>query len=234
MPNNPEGGTDNANRSFGLIEGDFAGKVSGEEGSRYISYGCRVTWANSITPRKIPDPDSILREQDRTPVAVIGPFGNVNDDEITEVAYPPEREIDLAASYQGTFGPVSWKRTRFARGRHLDLTRELSGADGAGTLAYALQFVWSPEEMGVYLMAQHQGGIVAWINGAKVLRYHSVHRRSKDDALRGLGRLKRGWNKILVKVESFTGDCTFQFRLTGLDRRLIPALKFSDQVKTAE
>ena len=184
--------------------------------------------ADSITPRQIENADRLLRAQDRTPVAVIGPFGNANDDELTEVAYPPEREMDLGASYHGAFGLVFWRKTDLVRGRHLDLTQELASPDGSGTLAYIAQYVWSPEDMDVYLSVGHQGGIKAWINEISVLQHHGAHRPSGDDAFRGLGRLHQGWNKILLKVESFTGAHIFQFRLVHPDGQPIPALRFSD------
>ena len=226
-------GADGKDRSFGAIEGDFAGRVSGEEGARWISYGCRVSWASGIRPRSVPDAAAVLASQDQTPVAIIGPFANDHDDELTGKSYPPETEIQAEASYPGALGPVSWRMTRLAKGRRLDLTRELAGPNGVPTLAYIAQFVWSPEDMGVWLLARHQGGIVAWINHSTVLRYHGVHRPAADDALRGLGRLKKGWNRILLKVESMTGDRTFQFRLVHLDGQPIPALKFSDHVPGA-
>ena len=213
--------------SFGSITGDFAGHVSGAEGSRWISSGCRVAWADSITPRNLAGAAAVLNAQDRTPVAIIGPFGNLNDQEITEVAYPPETEFDLGASYAGLTGPVSWQTTSLANGRRLDLKQVLSTPGGAGTLAYAAQSVWSPEETDAYLLVRHQGGIAAWINETEVLQHHGVHRPSKDDALKALCRLRRGWNKILLKAESFTGDYSIGFRLVHLDRQPIPGLKYS-------
>ena len=211
--------------SFGFISGDFAGKVSGAEGQKWIASGCKLSWAEGISPRKLESAGAILRGQDHAPVAVIGPFSNADDLEITDVSYPPEKTIDLRANYPGAAGSVSWQSATLADGRQLDLSRVMSRS--SGTLAYALQYVWSPSETDAYLLASHQGGMLAWINENEVIRIHGMHQRSSEDSAQGLGHLRQGWNKILLKFESFTGSYLFRFRLVHLDRQPIPGLKFA-------
>jgi hypothetical protein len=109
------------------------------------------------------------------------------------------------------------------------LSKELRQIDGAPALAYVLQYVWSPSPAEVFLSAGSQGGLVAWINDRTVIRVHAEHRPSGDDAHRGVGRLAAGWNRLLLKTESFTDDRTLQFRLTGLDGAPLPELRFSDR-----
>jgi hypothetical protein len=159
---------------------------------------------------------------------VIGPFSNANDSELLKSPYPPEIETNLQASYSGAFGPISWRRTALSLQGSLDLSSELAGRDGVGTLAYALQYVWAPAPTDVYLSVAHQGGVVAWMNDEIVIHHHGVHRPSGEDGSRGLGRLQEGWNRLLLKLESFTGDSTFQFRLLHLDSGPLPDLRFSD------
>jgi hypothetical protein len=225
MPRNPKGTPNGGHRSFGRIRGNFPGKVAGKTGSRWISHECQVAWADAVTPRELANGSGIRKAQENTPVAVIGPFLNANDSELTRVVYPPENEVDPEAEYQGASGPVRWQESRLRYGR-LNLEEQLRRPDGEGAIAYAVQFVWSPRESGCYLSVEHQGGVAAWINSERVLRHHSTHRPG-EEILLGLGRLNRGWNRILLKVESFTGDYTFSFRLMGLDRQPIPSLKFS-------
>jgi hypothetical protein len=95
-----------------------------------------------------------------------------------------------------------------------------------------MQYVWAPAATDVYLSAGHQGGLVGWVNGKVVIREHAEHRSTGDDAARGLGRFDAGWNRVMVKAESFTDDRTVQFRITGLDGRPIPGLRFSDRPET--
>lgn len=227
MPRSPDGTREGRYRSFGAIRGDFGRRVSGPEGSQWISYGCQVSWADAVAPRKLTDPGGILAAQDRTPVAVAGPFSNSNDVELTAVAYPPE---------SGDSNPTAWRFTRLEAGRRVDLSPELSDGNGqpAATLAYVQQYVWSPREISVYLLAGHQGGLQAWINEERVVTAHGAHLPTHADASRGLGRLKKGWNRILLKTESFTDRFTVQFRLVGTDRQPIPGLKFEARPPRAE
>jgi hypothetical protein len=226
MPKAPKG---DWHRHFGLIEGDFGTRVAGREGSRWLSYGCSVHWADSVEPRQLPNADAVLAEQDQTPVSIIGPFSNRNDSEITDVAYPPEKQVDPKARWGGFYGPVSWKQGTLGKGRALDLKKELiqEGQTPWMLLAYVLQYVWSPEDQEVYLLAGHQGGVQAWVNDERVLSHHDNHQGFKPDAARGLGKLLKGWNRVLVKVECPGGDWRAQFRLVGLDRQPLPGLKFS-------
>lgn len=216
-------------RSFGYIEGDFGKKVAGREGSLLTGYGCHVHWADAIQPRELADAQAVLNEQDMAPVSVIGPFSNRTDSEITEKAYPPEKEIKLGASYEGVHGPVSWKQTKLGRNRTLDMKKELlkEGQSSWMVLGYLLQYVWSPGEQEAYLLVGHQGGAQAWVNDERVVSHHGRHGRYKADAVSGLCRLRKGWNRVLVKISSPGRRWSAQFRIVHLDRQPIPGLKFS-------
>lgn len=229
MPRNPSGTPDGAYRSFGRIEGDFPGQVAGRQESTWISYGARLFSASAIVPRPLPMPAaSIAREQDFTPVAVIGPFSNAGDDELTAAAYPPETNAGLTATHPGLQGPVVWRRTRLQSGRHADLSNELRSPVAAGGIAYVQQYIWAPRAVEGYVLVGHQGGVIAWVNGQRVASFHGVHRPSGDDALRAAAALRQGWNRLLLKFESWTGNYSVQFRFVHLDRLPVPGLRFSD------
>lgn len=217
--------------SFGIIEGDFVNRVAGRSGEEWISYGCNVHWSETIQPRQLISPDDILKEQDGTPVYIIGPFSNETDAEITGKSYPPEKNINLKAQYQGFRQKVSWRLTKFAKGRTVDLARELLPKSKRPYLmiGYLLQYVWSPREQEVYLLLGHCGGVQAWVNGKRVASYHGRHGRFRADRTPALARLKKGWNQVLVKVESIWGQWKAQYRIVHLDRKPIPGLRFSAQ-----
>jgi hypothetical protein len=219
MPRNAIPGGGRGYRSFGLIRGEFGPLVSGAAGGEWVSYGVQAGWADTVKPRTVSDAGRILREQDKTPVLVAGGFSNENDNEILNSAYAPEQDPE----------GVRWTSKQLQPGRRLDLSKELRQIDGAPALAYVLQYVWSPSPAEVFLSAGSQGGLVAWINDRTVIRVHAEHRPSGDDAHRGVGRLAAGWNRLLLKTESFTDDRTLQFRLTGLDGAPLPELRFSDR-----
>jgi len=145
--------------------------------------------------------------------------------------YPPEVEIDLDATYKGAFGrEVSWRRTQLDRSSKISLEPELASPSGEGTLAYAVQFVYSPEDTNVLISVGHQGGVAVWTNGKRILQYHGYHRPAVDEGLLGVSKLIRGWNTILMKVESFTGNYDFRLRLLHPDRQPIPGLRFSERL----
>src|SRR5690606_18638331 len=127
---------------------------------------------------------------------------------------------------------VEWKTVEMDSGRRVDLTTALERPGGGAAIAYVMQYVWSASERQVYLSVGHQGGLVAWINGKSVIREHRQHRATGDDAVRGLGALKPGWNRLLIKAESFTDERSVQFRITGLDGQPISGLRFSDRPET--
>jgi hypothetical protein len=187
-----------------------------------------VCAAAAVAPRSLPAPASILRQQDLTRVAVIGPFPNSDDEELTAKIYPPESNASLLATHRGLNGPVAWRRTVLRSGRRADLTAELRLPGGMGGIAYVQQYIWAPQAVSGYLLVGHQGGAVAWVNGQRVASFHGVHRSSGDDALRAAAALRPGWNRVLLKFESYTGDYSVQFRFVHLDRLPVPGLRFSD------
>jgi len=220
MPKNEDGNY----RTFGLIQGVFPGKVAGWFEDNWISYGCRLTWMDGAVPRKLSAAAQVVAAQETTPVAVIGPFSNADDREITEAAYPPEQEVRQRASYQGSTGAVSWRMAQLTEGRGVDLSPELS-RPGDGQLAYITQSVWSPDDLDAYVLTRHQGGVVVWIDAREVFRFHGFHH--PEEASQFPVHLKRGWNRVLLKVESYTGNYIFQVRFSGIDRQPIPGMKYS-------
>ena len=219
MPRNAPAGGERGYRSFGQIRGDFAGQTRGAAGDEWISYGVHAHWADPTPPRTLTDASGVLSEQDRTLVLVAGGYSHAHDDEVLNQAYAPETQ-PLA---------VEWKTQKLLPGRRVDLSGALTAPSGAPGLAYAMQYVWAPSAQQVYLSAGHQGGLAGWINEQPVIRVHRQHRPTGDDAVRGLGGLRPGWNRVLVKAESLTDEKTVQFRLTGLDGQPVPGLRFSDR-----
>jgi hypothetical protein len=223
-------GPDGAPLSFGRIQGSFPGSIPGLASSTWLAYGARVYWADATRPSTAAiHPAGNPGPPDGTPVAIFGPFSNINDNEITESAYPPEHHRNLLSVHLGAETPFPWRLGTLDADRRIDLRNELHTPESGGRLAYISQSVWSPVDTDAYLLTRHQGGIVGWINEHEVIRFHGAHRPSEDDALKSVCRLRRGWNRILLKVESFTGAYLFQFRLTAPDGRPIPSLKYAAQ-----
>lgn len=160
---------------------------------------------------------------------LIGPFNN-QDDQGFDAVYPPEQQIDLAATYEGKVGRVNWKQHRtsdefaivdlneiFERpkdGNDYKLTDEHKGAIGYALSEFEAD---QPREIEIRLGCINANKI--WLNGELLTANHVYHAGMEVDQYVATGRLKRGMNQILVKVcqneqeESWAQRWQFQLRV---------------------
>ena len=152
---------------------------------------------------------------------VIGPFDNPIggfDTEGLMISYPPEKEIDLGKSYPGKDGiDVKWQRIIADEKGFVDLDKYLKPNDWA--VAYALTYVWSPDERGIKIFSGSDDGIRIWLND-ELVHHHLVKRGPIPDNDRAAGVLKKGWNKLLVKVEEGEGWWGFYVRIPDPNKQL--------------
>jgi hypothetical protein len=152
---------------------------------------------------------------------VIGPFDNPlggSDTEGLMIAYPPEKEIDLRKSYQGKDGlNVKWQIIKADEKGFVDLDKYLKPNDS--TVAYALTYVWSPDERNTKIFAGSDDGIRIWLND-DLVHHHLVKRGPIPDNDRAGGVLKKGWNTLLIKVEEGEGWWGFYVRIPDPEKRL--------------
>jgi hypothetical protein len=160
---------------------------------------------------------------------LIGPFDNT-DKKGFDVAYPPEKEIDLQAKYEGKVGKVSWIEhvtkdeygivdlnvifDRPKEGDAYELTDEHKGAAG-----YASSSFVSATERDVDLRIGCINANKIWLNGELLTANQVYHAGMEVDQYLAQGRLKKGQNQILVKVcqneqaESWAQRWQFQLRV---------------------
>lgn len=150
---------------------------------------------------------------------LIGPFPNKEQSKFDEV-YPPEKSIDLKASYTGDADlKVSWKshQSEDAEGA-VDLNKALSNHKGA--IAYAYTEYDAVKEMEVDVRLGCINANKVWVNGQLVLSNNVYHAGMNLDQYIGKATLKKGRNTILIKVcqneqkEPWAQRWQFQFRLT--------------------
>jgi len=150
---------------------------------------------------------------------LIGPFDHAEGSG-WDVAYPPEKRIDLAAKYEGKDGkPLTWidHATEDDYGV-VDLNKALGKHKGAIAYAYA-EFV-SPEPRDVEIRLGCINGNKVWLNGKLLTANHVYHSGMSIDQYRAPGRLKKGLNTILVKVaqneqtENWAQRWQFQLRVS--------------------
>jgi hypothetical protein len=148
---------------------------------------------------------------------VIGPFDNKGSASF-DVAYPPESEVDLEATYDGQTGPVSWQRLSAAGADGTFNLAELT-APHKGAIDYVTTEFYSAEDLPVEFRLATGNAWKLWVNGELVFAREEYHRGMWFDQYRMPGQLRQGANRILIKVcqneqeEPWAQDWSFQFRI---------------------
>ncbi len=149
---------------------------------------------------------------------VIAPFEHTKNSG-WDVAYPPERGVDLKKTYKGKDGKeAKWVtlHTKEPYG-YVDLNKELAKAKGA--IAYAWAVIDSPKERLVELRAGSANALKIFLNGKLIFQREEYHHAMDFDQYAARGTLKAGKNKILLKVcqneqtEAWAQVWAFQLRV---------------------
>ncbi|MBN1346607.1 MAG: DUF4838 domain-containing protein [Phycisphaerae bacterium] len=155
---------------------------------------------------------------------LIGPFDNAG---MTghERAYPPQREIDLNATYDGKAGKVRWQRYEGPPWKgYVDLAALMKPKDWV--CAYAMTHVVSPSRRQVQLRVGSNDSIVIFLGDNKI-HDNKVERRAKIDEDVVPVTLDKGPNTILLKIAQTGRDWGFFFRITSTQGQLDKDLRFT-------
>jgi hypothetical protein len=132
---------------------------------------------------------------------IVGPFDGPEFNAFTSV-FPPEKNvgaIDLAASYDGARGKVSWKRHRTPDDfGTVDLVKAVAATDDAA--AYAFASIESPAAREVQIRGGADDNFTIWLNGERVFAKDEWQNGTRLDRFIVPVRLRAGRNEILVKV----------------------------------
>ncbi len=148
---------------------------------------------------------------------LIAPFENA-DKSGWDVAYAPEKEIDLSETYAGKNGEVKWitHETEDDYGV-VDLNKVIGKVKGA--IAYAhCEFV-AAKAMPCELRLGCINANKVWLNGKLLTANNVYHANTTIDQYTGQGNLKPGKNTILIKVcqneqeENWAQRWQFQLRV---------------------
>jgi len=172
-----------------------------------------------ISPTGSPRPAAVelrpIREW-ATEWNVVGPFPNprILATELSpaiDSVYGPEEDPILSAAYSLASGnQVGWHRVTASPDGQIRLNRHFSPNDWVA--AYAQAFVYSPRDREATLLFGADDAHVLWVNGDRVSERQGRH-ISRADELQVSASLRRGWNRILLKVADLDGGWAFQMRV---------------------
>ncbi len=149
---------------------------------------------------------------------LIGPFDSTGGVGFQK-AFPPEKSVDLSASYQGkkeallhwaaytTADPYGLVDLNKAIGKHM------------GVVAYAFAAAESPTEQAVQIRAASNNAVKIFLNGKQIFFREEYHHGMAMDQHVAFGKLKSGRNEILIKVcqneqtEDWAQNWSFQLRV---------------------
>jgi len=156
---------------------------------------------------------------------VLAPFAD-QEGKGLEAVFPPERQLDLAASYQGKGRTIRWLEQRAVAGA-VGLV-ELYGNVGylAACVAYATCTVTSPRAQPVQLRFSSDDDALVWLNGRQVWRHDGPRGVHWDSDLIPLD-LPAGESRLLVKVYNRVEQWGLFARFTDPQGRPLEGLSFS-------
>ena len=148
---------------------------------------------------------------------LVGPFDAPDMDSLF-VAYPPEKEIVLDKRYSGKGGmEVVWKKVSAQPDGLINLNNVFQPNEQV--LVYGLAYVLSPDERTTHILLGSDDGVRVWVNDALV-HSNPAYRGNYPDLDKAKISLRKGWNKVLIKVLQGAGGWGFCLRFADPDSSL--------------
>ena len=161
--------------------------------------------------------------------SVIGAFDNPIENgerKGLEKVYSPEKEIKLKKSYNGKNNTqVAWQTIKAGKKGMINLD-PLFKPYHNNAVAYAFTYVWSPDNRDIKIYMGSDDGNRVWMND-KLIHHILADRGARPDDDNIDATLKKGWNKLLVKIEDNVAGWGFYLRIPDADNQL----KFSVEKK---
>lgn len=193
-----------------------------DEGIRRLAAAYVASWQRRMNA----DPAAAERALDRrgllTHFALVSPFEN-DAGKGFAAEYPPERELNLDASYDGTLFPARWRvDVPVDHQRNLDLGDLVSPS--ANVAAYANTYVKVPAEGPYMLRVTTSDAIRVWVNDIEVLSQQKITGDATDQ-FRVPVVLREGWNRLLVKSCHEAGSWRLGVAVSNADGSLVVGLE---------
>ena len=149
---------------------------------------------------------------------IIGPFDNTNYSGFDQ-PYPPETEFDPTADYPGKQGEVAWQSIATDDDFGVvDIAKSLENYKGA--VMYLVATFHADRSRDAEIRLGTQNAWKLWLNGEFLFGHEEYHRGMIMDQHRLPIRLKRGRNRILLKLlqdeqlDELSQSYRFQLRIT--------------------
>ncbi len=155
---------------------------------------------------------------------LIGPFEN-DQNSGYDVAYPPERGVDLSARYPGKQAEVSW---RLVLGAEPDgrICLDCLLYPSTWGVAYLATWVRSDRARDAIVRAEADDHLKVWVNGRQAIADDTARALASEQHVAAV-RLHAGWNQLLVKVAQRWGEWTLGLRLTDANGAALTGLTVS-------
>jgi putative membrane-bound dehydrogenase-like protein len=144
---------------------------------------------------------------------IAGPFANGDNDAGMDTVYPPEKKIDLKATYQGKSGKVGWRKVKPNARGYVDLRAFLAG-DSNQVVSYLFREITSPADQEAEVLLGTDDCAKLWVNG-KLVYTNRRHRAAVAEEDRVRVKLKKGKNQVLFKINNGDGDHGFYLTIVA-------------------
>jgi putative membrane-bound dehydrogenase-like protein len=142
---------------------------------------------------------------------IVGPFDNGAGDTGIDREFPPEKALDLAAVYEGKAGPVRWRTVKPDGQGYVDLAAFYAG-NSANIVSYLYRDIESPADQKAQILIGTDDCAKLWVNG--LLAYtNRQHRAAAPEQGTVTVRLKKGQNRLLLKINNGDGPHGFYFTI---------------------
>lgn len=164
---------------------------------------------------------------------IIGPFANPRKTENLRLGldsiYPPEEVVDLDGTCFGLTGePLHWRFIQTPDNGYVTLTDKIK--PGELVVCYSVTYIYSPREIIVPFYFGSDDGIKVFLNNKLIHRYLGIRVAEPDQSMIYL-RIKKGWNKLLLKIENNFGGYGFYARILDRDHLLTISAEQENLIK---
>jgi hypothetical protein len=151
--------------------------------------------------------------------SVLGYFPNPSPQTLGRQNFGPEINADPKRRYRGKRDEeIGWRQAQASSGGFLDLAGGAPPGQSERAIAYAQVYLHSVDRRSVAFALGTDDGSQIYLNGSVI--YQDVSRHAANPWQHfGRLRLRRGWNRLLFKVENGVSDFGLYFQLFDAEVR---------------